>query len=295
MTHPTAFLPERSLFLRFSRPFVAALFGIAAGFVLSVAMVETAKAQTVDATMGSSSRSDTDPRPEDQAVLPAGSAAPSLPPEVSPMHARRLNQGTRRLQAVPKEMDVSWTNGESSGRSRFGKAMVGSSIGVAIGGLLGAALIAGASGEDRQGSPAGSDDDNSHRPALGATGLLFIVAGGPVGAVRNADIRNGRFQTYAVSVLGQLLIGGAAAALGGAIGQGDPGSAIGAVALGAPGAALGAAGGAVIGAPSRTRSAVHLDANTGSWTLQVPTVQIAPRPGPAKRVAGRASLITIEL
>jgi hypothetical protein len=173
--------------------------------------------------------------------------------------------------------------------------MIGSSIGVAIGGLLGAALIAGASGEDHQESSAGSYDDDSHRPALGATGLLFIVAGGPVGAVRNADIRNGRFQTYAVSVLGELLVGGAAAALGAAIGRGETGQAVGAIVLGAPGAALGAAGGAVTGAPSRTRSAVHLDANTGSWKLQVPTVHVAPHLGPAKGVAGRASLITIDL
>jgi hypothetical protein len=275
---------------------VALFLGIAAGLVGPLAMAGPATAQAVEAPTGPGSRSAPDPRPENQTARLPGSATLSRLPEVPPMHAHRLKTERRRRPAAPKRVELSWANDESSGRSRFDKALIGSSIGVAIGGLLGTALIAGANGEDRPGSTVGRyGDDDGDRLALGATGLLFIVAGGPVGAVRNADIRRGRFQTYAVSVLGELLVGGAAAALGAAIGRGETGQAVGAIVFGAPGAALGAAGGAVIGAPSRTRSAVHLDASTGSWTIQVPTVHVAPHPGPAKGVAGRASLITIDL
>lgn len=189
------------------------------------------------------------------------------------------------LRFKPFSMDVTGPALPSDDTSpSFGKALVGSATGTLIGALLGSLLIAGANESGEMGESATGNGSGS-RGTLAGAGILLILAGPPIGAVESLDIKQNKAGAYAVSGLGELIVGGAGAALGVAAGQSDTGKAIGALVLGVPGVALGAAGGATVVASNKEESAFGYNARQDEWTWQVPPVHVRTGPRPAVHVS----------
>lgn len=171
---------------------------------------------------------------------------------------------------------------------RFGRVLAGSTIGAALGGLLGGILIAAASDPDQR-RPYADDEQSPESVAL-----LFFAGGPPAGAVLYSNIPRDQTGAYVMAVLGELVLGGGAAALGAAMGgDSEDGPLIGALVLGGPGVVFGAAGGATLAAPDEPDGALRY--REGRWTLRPPTIQpgvhLRPRPG----LHGTVSLVTVEL
>ena len=183
---------------------------------------------------------------------------------------------------------------DGGGRSRFEQALIGSAVGTAVGGLLGTLLLTASAPDDTR--PYENGDD---REELQGTALLIMLGGPPAGAILNTDIARDNTGAWTLSVLGELLLGGAGAGLGALIGGSDTGAVVSALVLGAPGMAVGAAGGAHLAAPSRTRGALRYSRDDGQWTLQWPTVRAAPQPGlesgSRPELTGEMTLMTVEL
>ncbi len=190
----------------------------------------------------------------------------------------------------PKRLPTPIDDGE---RSRFSQALIGSAVGTAVGGLLGTLLLVASAPDDTR--PYENDDD---REELQGTALLLMLGGPPAGAILNTDIARDDAGAWALSVLGELVLGGAGAGLGALVGGSDTGAAVGALVLGAPGVTVGAAGGAHLAAPSRTRGARRYSRDDGQWTRQWPTVRAAPQPGlesgSRPELTGEMTLMTVE-
>lgn len=173
-------------------------------------------------------------------------------------------------------------------RVRFGRVLAGSTIGAALGGLLGGLLIAAASDPDQR-RPYADDEQR-----LESMALLLFAGGPPAGAVLYSDIPRDQTGAYVMAVLGELVLGGGAAALGAAIGgDSEDGQLLGALVLGGPGVVFGAAGGATLAAPDEPDGALRYE--DGTWTAHPPTlrpgVHLRPRPG----LHGTVPLVTVEL
>jgi len=200
------------------------------------------------------------------------------------LHARTLSwtgtrqrANTRRIRVDPRPDDES---------SQFPEALKGSAIGTVVGGLAGGLLIAAANQESSTDDTDTLDDPQEERArTAGVLGALFVVGGAPVGAVRGADLEGNKVGIYALSGLGELILGGAGIALGVAAGQNDTGKAVGAIVLGAPGVAVGAAGGAVSGAERSSDGALGYDARSDEWFAQPPSVDVHLRPSPSAHVS----------
>ena len=170
---------------------------------------------------------------------------------------------------------------------RFGRALAGSTIGAAVGGLLGAALITAA-------EPNENDLFEDDEPDPRGLGLLFIGGGAPVGAVLYTDIPRDHTGAYVMAVLGEVVLGGLGLALGTAIGgPSEDGQWIGAAAVGGAGIILGAAGGAVLAAPNGSDGALNYE--DGSWHVQSPSVRVGIHRQPQPGLHGTVSLVNVEL
>jgi hypothetical protein len=171
--------------------------------------------------------------------------------------------------------------------SQFGKALRGSAIGTAVGALLGGIILAAAEQDDPQ--PYGDDENQPE-----GTALLIMAGGPPAGAILNTGVERRDTGAWALGVLGEVLLGGAGAALGAAVGGSDSGQLIGALVLGAPGVAAGAAGGVTLAAPDG-QGALRYSSDTGAWSAGLPAIRVRPRVGPEPSLAGEVSLVTVEL
>lgn len=185
----------------------------------------------------------------------------------------------------------------SDASSRFGNALVGSTIGTVVGGTLGVLAIRGANNDEfweRQEETASGSCCDAQRFGLALLGAGAAAGAGPYGAAQRLDQSGGAF--YAASVSGQVLLGGLGYVLGSALG-GDDGRVIGGLALGVPLGALGAAGGAVL--ESRTvsgmRRAGGLRFDGDQWRVGMPDVRIRPRFGADRGAVARVTVLTAQL
>lgn len=185
----------------------------------------------------------------------------------------------------------------SDASSRFGNALVGSTIGTVVGGTLGVLAIRGANNDEfweRQEETVSGSCCAAQRLGLGLLGVGAAAGGGPYGAAQRLDQNGAAF--YAASVSGQVLLGGLGYALGSALG-GDDGRVIGGLALGVPLAALGAAGGAVL--ESRTASGMKraggLRFDGNQWRVGMPDVRIRPDFRTDRGVVARVTVFSAQL
>lgn len=159
---------------------------------------------------------------------------------------------------------------------RFGRVLLGSTVGTAVGvgtGLLlvGAAKESGA-GDDPPYDAA--DPESEAASTITMIGIACIVAGGPVGAVELGGIEQHKRPAYVGAGMGEVLIG----VLGYVLGQSVHDSAGARLAGAGAGVALGAAGGAVLGARSaEPASSGMVRYEDGAWTASIPDVQMRPR------------------
>lgn len=161
-------------------------------------------------------------------------------------------------------------------------------MGAAVGGLLGAALIATAEPDHR--TPYENNENNSPE----GIGLLLLGGGAPVGAVLNTRIPRDHEGAYIMAVLGEIVVGGAGAALGMRLGNSsDQGRLIGGLALGGAGVIFGAAGGAMLAASDGSGGALNYE--NGSWRAQPPAVQVGVHQHPQPGLHGTVSLVSVEL
>ena len=181
---------------------------------------------------------------------------------------------------------------EGTARSfRFGRALAGSVVGVAAGTGLGLLLWRGAAAEgfgnneyDRPG-----DDDPTTADILFGAGLFAIAAGGPIGAVEGAGIKERRTDAYVVATIGEVVLGG----LGyGLIHQldGGPGGQLAGLSVGA---ALGAAAGTALVASQGPRGAVAY--RNGSWRVAPPDVRVRPALATDRSPSIRVTLVSVRL
>jgi len=164
--------------------------------------------------------------------------------------------------------------------------MLGALFGGALGGLI---ISAAAENENRRPF---EDDETSPE----GVALLLIAGGPPVGAVLNTDIPRDHGESYALGVMGELVLGGGGAALGSALGgDSEDRQLVGALALGIPGVVFGAAGGAVLGAPDRPGATGALNYADGNWTVGFPPVRPGVHLQPEPGLHGTVLLVTVEL
>jgi len=208
--------------------------------------------------------------PPDTHSVRSGGPAPSRARSVSPLSPRPPS---------PLSLDDEGI--------KFSRALAGSTIGAAVGGLLGGLIIA-AADQDRDRPYA--DDENSPEGAA----LLLIAGGPPAGAVLNTAIPRDHTGAYVMSVLGELVLGGVGAFLGAALGgDSDRGQLIGGLALGGTGVILGAAGGAVLAVPGGRGGGLSYE--DGTWSVRVPAVQAGFHRRPQLGLHGTVSLVSVEL
>ena len=174
---------------------------------------------------------------------------------------------------------------------RFGRALGGSTVGVAAGTGLGLLLWRAAAaegfGHDEYDRP--GDDDPSTADILFGAGLLAIAAGGPIGAVEGGGIEKRRTDAYVVATIGEVVLGG----LGyGLIRQLDGGTAGRLAGLGV-GAALGAAAGTALVASQGLRGAVAY--RNGSWHVAPPEVRVRPALASDRSPSIRVRLVSVRL
>lgn len=170
---------------------------------------------------------------------------------------------------------------------QLSRALAGSTLGAAVGGLLGGLIIA-AADQDRDRPYA--DDENSPEGAA----LLLIAGGPPAGAVLNSAIPRDHTGAYVMSVLGELVLGGVGAFVGAALGgDSDRGQLIGGLTLGGTGVIVGAAGGAVLAAPDGPGGALSYE--DGTWSVRVPAVQAEFHRRPQPGLHGTLSLLSVKL
>lgn len=232
----------------------------------------------VDPLHASLARSSSDPR-----------GPLTVPPWKQALRKTALQGDTRHGDTSLRSSGVPGQPDSDSDRSQFGKALLGSAIGTAIGGLLTALLLSEAESEDLQ-SYAGDRDESE----VEGVALLVAASGPPAGAILNTSVEQGNVSAWALGVLGEVLLGGAGMALGAAIGGSDRGQTIGALVLGAPGAAVGAAGGVTLAAPD-DRGALRYSSDTDTWSTGLPAVRVRPEAGPKPGLTGEVSLVTMDL
>lgn len=197
---------------------------------------------------------------------------------------------TRLVEAPPVFGDPAASQRMSS-LSRFGRALGGSTVGVAVGTGLGLLLWRAAAAEGF-----GKDwDDPAWRnrsdtgDVLFGMGLVAIAAGGPVGAVAGAGLEKRRRDAYVVGGVGEVVLGG----LGyGLVRQLDGNASARLVGLGV-GAALGAAVGTALVASQAPRGAVAYQ--NGSWTVAPPEVHVWPALTADRSPSIRVTLVSVRL
>lgn len=182
-------------------------------------------------------------------------------------------------------------SGTASPSFRFGRALGGSTVGVAAGTGLGLLLWRAAAaegfGHDEYDRP--GDDDPTTADILFGAGLLAIAAGGPIGAVEGGGIKERRADAYVVATIGEVVLGG----LGyGLVRQLDGGTAGQLAGLGA-GAALGAAAGTALVASQGPRGAVAY--RDGSWRVAPPEVHVRPALASDRSPSIRVTLVSVRL
>ena len=178
----------------------------------------------------------------------------------------------------------------SGGLSPRSHVLLGGTIGVGAGVPLGVLLIQASRSESAEFS---GDDEPGARLGAGLLGAVALVGGGPIGAVQ--ALGGGGATTYAGSVVGELLLGGAGLALGSALGSRTESRRVWSLALGMPLAAVGAAGGAILESDgdAHHRSAAVARTHDGAWRIRVPDVQIAPVVQGKGAVSAQATLVRI--
>jgi hypothetical protein len=236
---------------------------------------------------------------------PAGSAAGLVlsPRPARPLHnslahtelasrrvsAMLLELPTQRNYMSLQDMSPPGRPALDLGESQAGKALWGSALGTVVTWTLGGILLAGADEVEAPPRDAGGSQTNPEGAAL-----LLFAGGPPAGAIMNTGVEWGNGKAWVLGVLGGAVLGGAGAALGTAVGGSDRGETVGALVLGAPGATVGATVGVLLAAPDR-RSALRYSAESGTWSAGLPAVQVRPGVAPGSDLAGKISLVTVDL
>lgn len=182
----------------------------------------------------------------------------------------------------------------------FGEALLGSTLGVAVGGTLGVLMIQAAADDavwDRREDQCSYRYDSCYvqlqRLGIGLLGVGFVAGGGPFGAAQRLD--RGGVSVYAPAVIGELLLGGLGYALGRKLSRTERGAMLWGLAVGAPLGAVGAAGGAMLGtstSPSDGGGGVRY--REGDWRLAMPSVRVQP-PLATDRFTVHVSLLSVRL
>lgn len=218
-----------------------------------------------------------------------------MAPRVSVAIAERMEDehsasSLRSVVLARPSASVPAPSGNGSAR-HFGHALVGSTVGAAVGAGIGLLLIQGAKAEGR-------DDHHDHRwsntetdaaAVLSAAGLCALVAGGPIGAVEGAGIEDRRRDAYVVAGVGELVLGLLGYSLAGGLGEGTGVRLFGL----ATGAVFGSAAGASLLASKVDRGAVRY--GDGTWEVALPEVEVRPRLGMDGSPAVNVTLMSVQL
>lgn len=182
-------------------------------------------------------------------------------------------------------------------RVHFSDALIGSSIGAAVGVPLGILMIRAARNDSawRERENRGSDCCALQRGGLGMLGVVFLVGGSPFGAVKGIDRQAPSL--YAASVSGELILAGLGYGIGATFGSTDDERLVRGLAGAIPCAAVGAAVGAFLGVHEmglgQRRGMVQI--REGRWDLSIPTVSVQPALGTDRVVSVHISLLSATL
>jgi hypothetical protein len=180
---------------------------------------------------------------------------------------------------------------EASSSDRFGRALGGSTLGVAAGTGLGLLLWQAAAEEGL-----GTDrpdrlwrDEPDAALVLFGMGLLAIGAGGPIGAVEGSGLEERRTDAYVAATVGEGVLGG----LGyGLVHELNGGTAERLAGLGI-GAALGAAAGTALVASQAAQGAVAYRDST--WHLAPSGIRVRPALASNQSPSIRVTLVSVRL
>lgn len=175
---------------------------------------------------------------------------------------------------------------------RFGRMLLGSTIGTSVGTGVGLVLLQTLAEMERRDDPyrrqtSAREDAEGVLLLAGATAIL---GGGPIGAVEFGRVDGQRSDAYVMSILGEILVG---AATYGLVRKLSNERAVQFSCLGM-GAAIGAASGAYL-VTKRSGSNGLVNARSGRWDVSPPDVKLAPNPWTDGPPDVRISLLTVRL
>jgi hypothetical protein len=215
-----------------------------------------------------------------------------------PIHAQSLSpSGWDRLAA--SRLDTGPIGSAPSARRTgvperrpgFGRVLLGSTVGTAVGVGSGLLLLGAVEGGESNGSQYDDDDPEAEAArTITMIGIACIVAGGPVGAVALGGIERNRRAAYVGAGIGEVMIG----VLGYVLAQGMH-ARLGVKLAGAGvGVAVGAAGGAILGARSADpASSGMLRYEDGAWTAAIPDIRMRPHLASARPPALNVTMLSL--